>query len=56
MVVIICQRAIPIEATTNVVEIAFWFFQHVGFVERSKCKDTGLMAMFGWWWAREFER
>jgi hypothetical protein len=56
VVVIICQCAIPIEATIDAIEIAFWLFQHVGFVERSKCKDTSLMAMFGWQWAREFRR
>ncbi len=56
VVVVICQPTIPIEVTTYAIEIAFWLFQHVGFVEMSKCKDTSPMVMFRWRWAREFKR
>jgi hypothetical protein len=41
------------EATKNGHKV-LWLSRNGGYVERSKLKNSSLIAMFGWRWAQDF--
>jgi hypothetical protein len=56
IVTIICHLNMLREMATKYGGQTLWFSWHGGYVEKSKCKESSLMAMFGLIWTKEYRQ